>query len=108
MGVRFKSKHKMHTLPLKFKKTTPYISEIIEAVKDTAEGAKVFPYSSKTGYNIVARVFKYPHYHRLSRITWLFDKGFSIAEVRTWTGLSLKTLDYYLGFVSIDKISEKM
>jgi len=56
----------------------------------------------------VDRVFKYPHYFRLSRITNFFLEGWNIAQVRTWTGLSLKALNYYVGLVDITKMGETL
>jgi len=108
---------------LKHSKVTPalpiylndkFAEELKDAVLSTPKGQRVFPYSAKTGYNIVRRAFKYPHLFRLSLITWFFmahpeigrPQGFSIAEVRSWTGLSLKALDYYIGIVAIDKMGK--
>jgi len=54
------------------------------------------------------RVFAYPHYHRLTRITQFFLDGHTIAEVKSWTGLTLKALDYYVGLVSIHKMGKSL
>jgi hypothetical protein len=82
------------------------VNELEDAVLDTKKGQRVFPYGSSTGYRIVRRAFKYPHYFRLSLITKFFQQGYTITEVRSWTGLSLKALDYYVGLVAIDKMGK--
>lgn len=114
VGERLKHSHKTEPLPLPL--NAPYVSSIVESLKDVKPEDRVWPYCRKTGYNIVHRVFRYPHYHRLSRITWFFmphpeidrTKGFSIAEVRSWTGLSLAALNYYVGLVSLGKMGESL
>ena len=101
-------KHGIETPPLEIPLTAPYMNTIIETLKDRKPKEFVWPYCRKTGYNIVKRVFHYPHYHRLSRITQFFLDGYSIAEVKSWTGLSLKALDYYVGLVSIHRMGESL
>jgi integrase len=100
-------KHSKKTPALPIYLNHPFVNELEYAVLVTPKGKRVFPYSQKTGYNIVRRAFKYPHYFRLSLITKFFQQGFTIAEVRSWTGLSLKALDYYVGLVAIDKMGKK-
>ena len=101
-------KRGLKTPPLTIPLEAPYATDIWEAVRNTKDGNRVFPYSPKTGYNIVARVFKYPHYHRLSRITWFFEQGFPISQVRSWTGLSLSALNYYVGLVDVAKMGRAL
>ena len=100
VGIRLKRSKRTQTLNIR--KTLPYVDTIIKAVNDTYPDRRVFPYSRKTGYNITDRVFKtYPHFFRLSRITTMFENGWTIPEVKRWTGLNLLTLDYYIGLASI-------
>ena len=106
VGTRLKGS--MTTGPLNIPVDAPYVEEILWAVEQTEQGRRVWPYSKKTGYNIVARAFKYPHWFRLSRITRFFLAEWSIAEVRSWTGLSLKALDYYVGLVSVQRMGESL
>jgi len=101
-------KHGIHTPPLNIPLSAHYAKEIWSAVEDTEDGERVFPYSEKTAYNIVSRVFKYPHLFRLSRITRFFLDGWTIAQVRSWTGLSLKALEYYVGLVDIKRMGESL
>ena len=92
------------TLPL----GAPFMEELKNAIENTRAHKKVFPYCSKTGYNIVARVFKYPHLFRLSRITQFFLENWIIAQVKSWSGLSLNALDYYIGLVDTIKMGESL
>jgi hypothetical protein len=80
----------------------------VKAIEQTKPNCRVFLFSDKTAYNIVHRVFHYPHFFRLSRITNFFLEGWTIAQVHSWTGLSLKALDFYLGLVDIEKMGESL
>lgn len=109
-------KHSKKTVPLPIPLDAPYVGSIVDSVIRVGRERRVWPYCRKTGYNIVRRVFAYPHYHRLSRITWFFmphpemgrPRGFSLAEVKSWTGLTLKALDYYVGLVGISEMGEAL
>lgn len=101
-------KHGKETPSLNLPLDAPYMNEMLEALENTQLGKRVFPYCDKTGYNIVRRAFKYPHLFRLSRITNFFLDGWTIVQVRSWTGLSLKALDYYVGLVDIKKMGESL
>jgi integrase len=106
VGVRLK--HGIQTPFLLFPLEAPYILELKKAIESTRKEKRVFPYCHMTGYNIVRRAFKYPHYFRLSRITNFFLDNYSIPEVRSWTGLTLRSLDAYVGIVSVQKMGESL
>ena len=100
VGKRLKNSKRTPTLSTL--KSLPYVDTIIEAVENTYPDLRVFPYSRTTGYNITNRVFKiYPHFFRLSRITRMLTDGWTIPEVRSWTGLTLNALNYYVGLAKI-------
>lgn len=103
---RFKHSKVTPALPLPLE--LPFMDDILATLKPLAPDSRVFPYCRKTGYNIVNRVFEYPHYHRLSRITWFLQNGFSIAEVLSWTGLNIMTLQAYVGMVSTAKMGRAL
>lgn len=94
-----------HTSPLKIPIDKPFANEIWTSVENTESGARVWPYCRKTGYNIVERILTYPHHLRLSKITSLFEKGFTISQVQNWTGLSLSALNFYIGIVDTDAMA---
>jgi hypothetical protein len=103
-----KRKAQLSTPPLPLPIDAPYMDYLVEAIEDTEKGKAVFDYSPKTAYNIVARAFKYPHLFRLSRITNFFLEGWTVPQVRSWTGLSLAALNYYIGIVDIQKMGDSL
>jgi integrase len=104
--LRLKHSHKTEPIPLPL--SAAYVDTIVKSFEGLKPEEKVWPYSRITGWRIVKRVFAYPHYHRLSRITNFFQQGYTIAEVRSWTGLTLKALDYYVGVVAIEKMGKAL
>ena len=106
VGTRLK--HGKQTQVLKLPLNAAYVPELKDIIEATSKGERVFPYCDKTGYNIVRRVFKYPHLFRLTRITDFFMEGFTIAQVRSWTGLSLAALEYYVGIVDTQKMGDSL
>lgn len=98
----------LHTAPLPILKTKPFYDELAEAIKNTPPGERVFPFSHGTAYNIIDRAFdKYPHFMRLTKITMLFRKGFTIDQVRTWTGhKELGSLTPYVGFANVEEMAK--
>jgi len=106
VGKRLKHGIETPALPLPLNAT--YVNELLEALGNTKPKKRVFPYCDKTGYNIVRRAFKYPHLFRLSRITNFFLEGWTIPQVHSWTGLTLKALDYYVGLVDVTKMGESL
>ncbi|MDH5793062.1 MAG: site-specific integrase [Candidatus Bathyarchaeota archaeon] len=100
VGKRLKGSKETIMIPLPL--DAPFVEDIAHVVHYTRKGQRVFPYSHGTVYNVVHRVFYYPHLHRLSRITWLI-KNYGILAARSWTGLSLQTLEYYAGIVKLEE-----
>ena len=113
VGVRLK--HSRKTEALRVNIARPYVVDILKTLKTTPEGERVFNFSRVTGWRIARKAInRYPHFLRLNRITNLFmpskDKpnGYSIAEVRNFTGLSLSSLNYYIGLVSLGQIGDEL
>lgn len=99
------------TPPLPLPIDAPFMDELVKRI-EACEYAEepLFTFSPKTAYNIMDRAFgAYPHYARLSAITRFFmphpevgrPRGFSIPEVKSFTGLSLAALDFYIGLADI-------
>ncbi len=102
-------KHGIETPPLKIPKEAVFVDTLIEAIEHTETNERVFKYSKKTCYNIMQRAgFHYAHFCRLSRITNFFLEGWTIPQVHSWTGLSLRALNFYLGLVDIDKMGRSL
>ena len=98
-------KHGIRTPPLTIPRDAFFVEELVEAIRETPKGNRIWDYCAKTAYNIIDRAFGfYPHFFRLSRITNFFLEGWTIAQVHSWTGLTLKALDFYLGLVEIDRM----
>lgn len=106
VGDRLKHSKKTPALPIPL--NAPYVIELEDYIINLPRDQRLFTFTKRTGYNIVSRVFKYPHWFRLSRITWFFQQGFSIAEVRSWTGLTLRALDYYVGLTKIETMGNAL
>ena len=70
---------------------------------------KLFPFSRKTAYNIVKRVFPslYPHYFRMNRITKT-DILFGDATVYHIFGISASSIDHYRGKVDIKRVGKAL
>ena len=107
IDVKIRLKGSKQTIAIPLSLEAPYVGLIVKAFDYTRKGEAVFPYSSKTIYNIVHRVFKYPHLHRLSRITWLIG-NFGTLTARSWTGLSLQTLEWYAEIVNLEKAGRSL
>lgn len=104
-------KHSKSTPALTIPLSAPYVQELKEWIVKAKPGEKVFSWKSrKTCYNIIQRIpsFHYGHLFRLSRITNFFLEGWTIAQVKSWTGLSLAALEYYVGLVDTVRMGESM
>lgn len=101
-GPRKGEKVQFVTPPLPIPLKAPGVCHLVTHIERSEPELRVFPYCRKTGYNIIDRALDiYPHYFRLNRITGLFEKGYKITQVRSWTGLTLNALEYYMGIVNI-------
>jgi integrase len=101
-------KHSKKTDPLPVPIDAPYINFLIDAMRNTPKGERVFDFSDKTAYNIIRRVWKYPHHFRLTNITGQFERGKTITQVKSWTGLTLQALDFYAGKVDILRTGKEL
>lgn len=102
-------KHGIETPPLKIPKEALFVDELLTAIDNAKPKMQVFGFSGKTCYNIMQRAgFYYPHFCRLSRITNFFLEGWTIPQVHSWTGLSLRALNFYLGLVDIDRMGRSL
>lgn len=102
-------KHGIETPPLAIPRKAPYVDYLVAAIEQViGKNIRIFEFSAKTAYNIVSRVFNYPHFFRLSRITNFFAEGYSIAQVHSWTGLSLQALDFYVGLVDVKEMGKSL
>jgi len=103
--IHTKPKGYTETMPLKIPLSREFADCIKDAVEDTKPRKRVFPYCRATGYNVVARVLTYPHHLRLTRLTDL-AKIFGVAQLKSYTALSLPALEFYIGYADIEKMGE--
>ena len=70
---------------------------------------KLFPFTRMTAYRTVKKAFEnlYPHYFRMNRITQITER-FSAAVVQNTTGLSLKSIESYIGKVDIKRVGKAL
>jgi integrase len=100
-------KHSKQTPALKLPLKLPFMEIVLNEIELTkSDGAKVFDFSDRTAYNIIRRVWHYPHHLRLTRITKEFNKKRTISQVQNFTGLTLQALNSYIGEVDISLIGE--
>ena len=106
VGKRLKHGKVTSTLRIPIEKPfAEYIWKSIEQVKK--DNKRIWPYSKKTAYNIIARVWYYPHHLRLTRITDILEKK-NIVAAKSWTGLTLQSLEYYVGLIEMKEIAETL
>lgn len=94
--------------PLPIPLAAPYIEELLWAIENTKPNERIWPYTTRTGYNIVRRAWKYPHFFRLTRITDFIDKGYRMHHIKSWTTLSAAAIDAYVGLVELKKMGESL
>lgn len=101
-------KNGLHTAPLPILRAREFVEEFVSYIESCEPNKRVFSFCPRTAYRIIDRAFgKYPHYFRLTKITMLFRKGFTIDQVRTWTGhKELGSLTPYVGFGNVEKMAE--
>ena len=101
-------KHGIETPSLNIPLDAPYINELVREVQQTKNKRRVFRFCPMTAWNILDRIGYYPHFFRLSRITNFFLEGWTIPQVRSWTGLTLSSLNYYVGLVDVKRMGESL
>lgn len=106
VGLRLKHSKQTPALPIPLR--APHVDCICNSYLGLEPEQIVFPYHRRTALDIVSRFHAYPHYYRQNRITRFFLDGYTIPEVKAWTGLNTKNLDYYVAMASIVKMGQSM
>ena len=70
---------------------------------------RLFPFGRSTAYRIIKKAFPdlYPHYFRMNRITKTLEK-FGVPTVTHNHGLSLSSIEHYIGKVDIKRVGKAM
>ena len=106
VGERLKHSKTTPALPIPF--DAPHVSNIIDVYVDLEPEALVFDITRRTALTVVKSFAFYPHFYRANRITRFFLDGYTIPEVKGWTGLNVKNLEYYVVMASIVKMGRTL
>jgi len=106
-AIKVKSKT-VKTPPLTLPVSASHMLILQNAIENTRRGDRLFSFSPSTAYLIIHRVWNYPHLMRLSRISWFLQHGWTTIQIKSWTGLSMSAIDYYVGLVENIKMGESM
>ena len=105
----YRLKNSRSTEPLELNREWLGVNHLIKVVNETEPNERVFPYCRKTGYNIIKRgIDAYPQYLRFSMITNFLLWGWSIPEIRGYTGLSVESINYYILSVDLKKRHQEL
>lgn len=103
VGRRLKHGRKTSPLPLNLKQ--PHAQELLLCIQKTRRGSLVFDFHRSTAWRHVNRGgLGYNHHARLSAITFFLQSGYSIAHIVNWFGLSVETVNHYVGLVDMQKM----
>ena len=102
-GVRLK--HGRQTQPLPLDLHRPYMDLLTQRVKHTRTGMRVFRFTRSTAYKQIRQAgLGYNHRFRLTAITFYLQSGYSVADVVNWFGISVQTINDYIGLVNVEKM----
>ncbi len=102
-------KHGNTTPALQIPMAMPYMDNVAH-VLHYAKKDLIFPFNRITAYRIIRDYFNaYPHYFRLNRITQFLLDGFSLPEIKSWSGhKSLQSIDAYVGRANVTKMGQSL
>ena len=105
-----REKTKRLTSPLQIPVTAPLMDNVVQVIKYTRKGQRVFPCTRATVWRTIGIYFDaYPHYFRLNRITQFLVAGFSLPEVISWSGhKNIFGLEAYIGQASVKRLGESL
>lgn len=106
----FRLKGSKNTDPIELPKVDCFMwlcDEVWNLKQDPTQ--RIFPFSRTTAYRIVKRVWPelYPHFFRMNRITQTVQKH-DIATVRSYTGISLSSMEHYIAKVDIKRVGQAL
>ncbi len=98
-------KHGRQTPPLPLGLDQPHIDVLLEQIKYTRKGQLVFNFSRTTAWRHCAKSgLGYNHHARLTAITFFIRSGYSIAHIVNWFGLTVETVNAYVGLVDLEEM----
>lgn len=100
-------KHGRHTPPLPLDLTQPHMNLILEQHAKTKKQQRLFDFDRVTAWRHVKKGgLGYNHLARLSAITFFLKSGYSVAEIVNWFGISVRTVDSYIGDISLESMGK--
>lgn len=101
-------KHGKETPPLPLDLTQPHMNLVLEQLEHTKRERKLFDFHRSTAWRHVKKGgLGYNHLARLSAITFFLKSGCSIAEVVNWFGISVQTVNDYIGQISLETMGSR-
>jgi integrase len=98
-------KHGKQTEPLPLSLELPHMKLLLEQVEKTKKGKRVFDFDRSTAWRHVNKSgLGYNHHARLSAITFFLSQGYSIAHIVNWFGVSVQTVNEYIGVLDLQKM----
>lgn len=98
-------KHGKQTPPLPLSRNLPHLELLIGQVERTRKGKRVFYFDRTTAWRHCSKSgLGYNHHARLTAITFFLKAGYSVAEVVNWFGISVQTVNAYIGEVTLEKM----
>jgi len=86
------------TPPLPLDLTQPHLDILLHRLRYTRKGQLVFPWNRSTALRqITTAGLGYNHLSRLTAITDFLSQGRSIADIVNWFGISVQTVNNYIG-----------
>ena len=114
VGIRLKTKRKRkdgtvfpgkRTKPLPLSLEQPHLDILVSRVKHTRKREKVFKFNRATAWRQIRRAgLGYNHHARLTAITDFLKAGRSIADIQNWFGISVQTINSYIGQVDLEEM----
>ena len=114
VGIRLKTRRKRpdgtiflgkRTKPLPLSLEQPHLNILITRVKHTRTGQKIFKFNRATAWRQINKAgLGYNHHARLTAITSFLKMGRSIADIQNWFGISVQTINSYIGQVDLEEM----
>jgi len=103
VGKRLKHGRKTPPLPLSLEQTGMHY--IIEQIGKTKKEQRVFDFDRTTAWRHVKKAgLGYNHLARLTAITFFLKSGYSVAHIVNWFGISVQTVNSYIGELDLEKM----
>lgn len=98
-------KHGRHTPRLPLDRELPHMQLLVSWIEKHPRIPKLFDFSRTTAWrHAKAGGLGYNHHARLSAITFFLRNGRSVADVVNWFGVSVQTVNSYIGEIDLEEM----